>query len=223
MKEKHVRAEIYNLLRRLWYWPITQTDLNAPFPIAQVNKLLGQLLGMTKAYPHIQKVVFILKAVLDKATPRPPKGRPDILVLNPMGSTRVVEVKVLNLTQKKSFSFTEIDDSQRRWLDRWEEDGGLGFLALGTVGVARGQRRCWLIPWGIWKSTEASVSKYQLSIPYEAGPGFKKPLQEHHLDIITQFAAFELAWRLGCWHADNDYFTHSNVLWPGGRHQEREL
>jgi hypothetical protein len=223
MKEADIREEVYNLLRRLWYWPITQTDLNAPFDISAVNHLVGMLIGMTKTSPKTQAVVFQLKAVLDKAVARPPKGRPDILVLYPTryGTSIVVEVKTLNLTQKKSFAFTKIDNNQRVWLDRWDTDSGLGYLALGTVGVPRGERKLWLIPWGAWMKIEGCVKKYQQSIPYKAGPGFKKELQERHLDLVTQLQRFELVWREGCWHADSKH--HRDYLWPKDHLLERKL
>lgn len=196
MKETDVRQEVYRLFRSLGYWPITQTDLNAPFPVALVNKLLGKLIRLTRPYPHILKVVLALKKVLDKATPRPPIGRPDILVMNPRGRSCVCEVKVLP-QNSKSFAFSRISEKQRKWLTSWQEDGGIGFIALGTL-VPR-KRRLWLVEWTAWRQLESLISPYQQSVPLVAGKGMRRELQDNHLDLDSLLREWELIKVNGGW------------------------
>lgn len=198
MKEADVRGEVYRMIHKdLGLWPITQTDLNAPFDIAKVNKLLGILIKVSQKWLHIQRVVFALKAVLDKATPRPPKGRPDILVLNTRGPSIVVEVKVLNLKRQKSFSFDNVTPEQFKWLSWWTADGGQGYLALGTVGVR--PRRLWLVDWAWWRALADSVGEVQNSLPYVAGKGFSKVLQERGWDMDRLLEQYELERKTGGW------------------------
>lgn len=170
MKEVQVRREIYRMLRRLYYWPITQTDTS-------VCSTCGALV-------------------------KPKTGRPDILALSPYGPSIVVEVKTLNLLQQKSFPFSAITPEQRKWLTRWKKDGGPGFIAIGTVGVPRGQRKLWLIPWAHWQIREATIVTHgsQQSIPYFAGPGFSKRLQNEEWDLARWCTEYELQWESGCWH-----------------------
>ena len=166
MNEKAVRGEVFRLMRRMWFWPITQTDVTrCPH---------GHL-----AYPK--------------------KGRPDIFGLNPTGRTIIVEVKILNLSKDKSFAFSNIEDEQRKWLSRWTEDGGWAYLALGTIGTKRGQRQLWLVPWVVWQLTEKIVRKHQDSIPYIAGKGFKKEMQDDKIDILHLFPLFEAEWKDSRW------------------------
>lgn len=198
MKEADVRREVFRLLRKdLGLWPITQTDLNAPFDISKVQKLLATLIGMTKRWPHVQRVVFALKAVLDKAVARPPKGRPDILVLNTHGVSAVVEVKALNLKRLRSFAFDNVTPEQHRWLDRWTDDNGLGYLAIGTVGVR--PRRLWIVDWSFWREIQDAVSEIQSSLPYIAGKGFSKILQLRCWDMDRLLSNYELERKTGGW------------------------
>jgi hypothetical protein len=196
LDETYVRQEVYRLFKTNTYWPCTQTDLNAPFDIATVNKLMGSLFKLAKPYPHITGVLGRLKAVLNKAVARPPKGRPDILVLIPNGRNRVCEVKVVP-KNKKSFPFSNIEEKQRRWLDAWTEDGGDAFLAIGTL-VPR-QRRLWLVTWTAWRQLEETVSPIQESVPVVAGKGMRKELQENHYDMHTLLCDWELSRITGGW------------------------
>lgn len=198
MKEADIRREVYHMLHKdLGLWPITQTDLNAPFDIATVRRLLVTLIGMTKKYLHIQGVVFALKAVLDKAVARPPKGRPDILVLNTHGVSAVIEVKALNLLQQRSFAFNSVTPEQHKWLDWWAADLGLGYLAIGTVGIR--PRRLWLVDWRCWQTVTRQVGEIQDSLPYIAGKGFRKELQELGWDMDRLLEQFELTRKTGGW------------------------
>lgn len=204
MKESDIRREVYRMLYKdLGLWPVTQTDLNAPFDIATVNKMISTLVSITKGLPGVQRAVFALKSVLDKAVARPPKGRPDILVLNPTGHSAVVEVKALNLERHKSFYFGKVTPEQDAWLTRWYRDGGLGYLAIGTVGVR--PRRLWLVDWGDWRAVMASVGQYQDSLPYIAGKGFNKQLQKLEWDMDRLLSNYELERKTGGWVLPSDH------------------
>lgn len=82
-------------------------------------------------------------------------GRPDLLVLSPVGTMAVMEVKVVNIEKALSFAFTQIEDDQRRWMNAWTEHLGNAYLALGTVGER--PRRLWVILWDTWRSIEADL------------------------------------------------------------------
>jgi len=124
----------------------------------------------------------------------PKKGRPDILLMHPKDRSMVCEVKALR-AGSTSFSFDEIDESQRKWLDRWEEDGGIGLIGFGIIRQ-HGKRQLldnlYLIPWFQWKNIEEIVKPIQSSIPYKAGPGYKRELQDNKYDIENLFRTWEL-------------------------------
>lgn len=128
---------------------------------------------------------------------KPPIGRPDILVLNTRGPSTVIEVKVLNLSQQKSFAFDNVTPEQHKWLSWWAADRGLGYLAIGTVGVR--PRRLWLIDWAYWRSLTEDVSEFQNSLPYIAGKGFSKDLQELGWDMDRLLSNYELERKTGGW------------------------
>lgn len=79
-------------------------------------------------------------------------GRPDLLVLSPKIDSKVMEVKVVDLSKSKSFAFTQIEDDQRRWLNAWVDHGGLAYLGIGTINES--PRRIWVIPWVLWRARE---------------------------------------------------------------------
>ena len=125
---------------------------------------------------------------------RPPIGRPDILLLHPINGSAVVEVKTVRPTET-AFAFANIDDGQRRWLSRWSEDGGIGYIALGAIRQ-HGQRQMlehlWLVPWERWLMLEKAVEPVQSSVPLEAGKGMRRELQEGELDLVHLLADLEL-------------------------------
>jgi hypothetical protein len=134
----------------------------------------------------------------------PPIGRPDILVLHPTVQPAVVEVKSLRRTET-SFPFDRITPEQRQWLDRWQEVGGLGYLALGVIrphGTKGYLDYLWLVDWADWKEIEGLVTPIQNSIPLEAGKGMRRELQERRLDLLTLLSRWDLhdrqtgRWRL---------------------------
>ena len=125
---------------------------------------------------------------------RPPPGRPDILGMNPVGRSIVIEVKTVR-PKETAFAFADIDDRQRKWLNRWHEDGGQGYIGLGIIrqhGQMHGLDHLYLIPWGRWLAAEEIVSSIQESIPVQAAKGTRRELQDGKLDIVTVFADLEL-------------------------------
>ena len=138
---------------------------------------------------------------------KPPIGRPDILLLHPHQASRVVEVKVMH-SGDTSFSFDNIDDAQRKWLNWWKDDmNGLGYIGLGVIR-AHGKRDfldyLYLVDWERWKQVEDMVTPYQSSVPLKAGKGYKKELQEKNLDILSLFGDHRWMRENGEWHSVGD-------------------
>jgi len=132
---------------------------------------------------------------------RPPVGRPDMLWLHPSAPARVCEVKVLR-QKETSLPLSRITEEQRKWLDRWTGDGGVGYIALGVIRQAGSRHRLarlYLVNWPAWLEAERLVRPIQGSIPLEAGPGFARALQEGQLDIVHLLQPFELTRSDGCW------------------------
>lgn len=203
MNEANVRRKVYRLCKQHGYWPITQTDLYAPFNKALADKFIGMLIGWTKKFPAISASVFGLKGVLDKATAKPPKGRPDILVMHPTGLSVVIEVKALHAGET-SFPLDRIEDKQRKWLTRWADDGGRGYIALGVIrkhGSRDFLEHLYIVDWLRWCEVELETHKVQKSIPYISGPGFAKAFQDINHDILHLFETFEWYKDKGEWHA----------------------
>jgi hypothetical protein len=130
---------------------------------------------------------------------KPPIGRPDILV----SPAFVVEVKTLRAGET-SFPFDRVEPEQRRWLSWFlDERNKPAFLGLGIIrkhGKIERLDHLYLIPWDKFLEVERKVCEHQSSIPLEAGPGYKRELQDSGLDILTQFKSFELTRRKGKWH-----------------------
>jgi hypothetical protein len=132
---------------------------------------------------------------------KPPIGRPDILWLHPFTSSRVCEVKILRAGEQ-SFPFDRITQEQRQWLDRWEADGGLGYLAIGALRPHNSKTyldHLWLVDWAAWKEVEGLVSPIQLSIPLVASKGMRRELQDNHHDMVTLLEPWRLSRDNGTW------------------------
>lgn len=120
---------------------------------------------------------------------RPPIGRPDILIVR-----SAIEVKVVG-AKDTSFAFSEINEDQREWQDKFLRDGKLGYIALGVIrqhGKVQKLDHLYMVPWAAWLETEDKIRPYQASIPVEATKGMRKELQEQHLDILTLLAPYEM-------------------------------
>lgn len=180
MLEKHVSSKVGKSLRRLGYWSITQTD--------STRSQCSRCKQWVMTYP--------------------PKGRPDILVLHPTSKSIVVEVKALKLRPEKkgsakSFAFSEIDDSQRRWLDRWHAAGGKGYIALGVIlekPVNDELLGIWLVDWIDWLEMEDFMLEFQKSVPWDASTARFKAVRERDMDIPHMLAWFEMK------HDQGDYW-----------------
>lgn len=110
-------------------------------------------------------------------------GRPDLVVMSPTGPGFYIEVKAIYADRAKSFSFVNINTSQRRWLSAWEEVRSNGsWLGIGTVNCS--PRHTWLIPWLRWLQLEQACHDLDVYyLPLSAGKGERKVLQEAQIDF----------------------------------------
>jgi hypothetical protein len=109
-------------------------------------------------------------------------GVPDLIVMNPKGPGYYMEVKHLDVSKETSFSFDNIEQSQRRWLTEWEAVRPMGsYLAIGVSGIEK--RELYIVWWQQWLAIERVMSEWQNSLPYKVGSGFRKELQELKYDF----------------------------------------
>ena len=204
MNEANIRTEVFNLLERLWLWPITQTDARTPMS----KEVFGLLYALEKAAPAQKPLIGALRGALARVN-TPPIGRPDILVLNPVDASLVVEVKVFDKPRGSwaaaSFDTNNITPEQRNWLDMWLDDYGKGYLALGTIhgrpNSSKEPRYLWLIPWHVYYLLEKQVIEAGVStIPLVEVKGMRVALREAGLWATKMFDPYALVWDNGMWH-----------------------
>jgi len=186
MKEADVRAEVFNLMRRLWLWPITQVDtVQCPGCGRLHHPPTGRpdILGLNPAGRSI--VVEV------KTFPEPRKS----------GGWEQASC---------TFPFSAIQDNQRQWLKNFDEDNiagssyGGAYLALGTrhgtAGAKKNPRYLWLIPWYKWLRVEDKLRTYQESLPLSVIKGLRKEIQENNLTAYGLLKQWSLEWQDGHWH-----------------------
>ena len=153
----------------------------------------------------------------------PKKGRPDLLCPHPTAVGIVVEVKTLR-PNETSFSFSEIDESQRKWLDRWLDDGGRGYIALGIIrqhGKVQRLDHLYLVDWVVWLRMEGLIRTVQNSVPLSVDRCRSKALRERGL-VITRLLSCEEMWRQdGIWHLPS--FHSARVEEADGREEVSDL
>jgi len=81
------------------------------------------------------------------------KGDADIYAMNPVfNKIAFIEVKVIGKGEK-SFEFAKIEPEQRNKMDKWVNQGGRGYIAIGKIipakSISRLSRIC-VIPWGFY-------------------------------------------------------------------------
>lgn len=116
----------------------------------------------------------------------PSKGRPDLSVLHPAGSSAVCEVKDVNHAKgANALYFKEISAEQREWLDAWDaasgSEGPGAFLSVGLImplGRKTTLTDVWVIPWGIWKRIECEWESYG-----QSGVGINPDLYKRKPDV----------------------------------------
>lgn len=122
----------------------------------------------------------------------PEKGRPDMLVLHPIGRSVVVEVKALK--NVNCFPMNRISPEQRDWLsNKWLAIGGLGYIGMGIIMTHGEQERLddlYLVEWSAWLELEARLEGILQCVPYDAERGRSKAVKEQQLDMKTAFARF---------------------------------
>jgi len=137
-----------------------------------------------------------------------------MLWLHPTSSSRVCEVKTLRANET-SFPFNRVTNEQRQWLDRWETNGGLGYLAIGGLRQHKTKTYLdylWLVDWSRWKEVEGLVKPIQASIPLKATEGMRRALQQAGLDLVSLLAPWSLKdSETGQW-----YLPPDHSAWPGG-------
>lgn len=120
----------------------------------------------------------------------PPIGRPDLLVLHPTKTAFVIEVKAVNIERIKSFPLAELTDEQRRWMTAWADEGGMAYVAIGSLNVR--PRRLFLVPWTSWTSMESKLDGK--SIPFDLSL-LKRRIGV--IDLCTEFAEHEVRYERG--------------------------
>jgi len=128
---------------------------------------------------------------------KPEIGRPDTLVLHPTDSCFVVEYKIL---KTRALPFSEIRDDQRKWLNRWLDDGGTGYIGIAVVGKPKKYHRwldMFLVDWEYWLEVEEEcILAGSKSIPYTWHNRARVPEQ---LDMAHKFKAFRMHKADGKW------------------------
>jgi len=154
----------------------------------------------------------------------PEKGRPDLLCLHPATASIVVEVKVLR-PDETSFPFKEIDESQRKWLDRWLGDGGRGYIALGVIrqhGRVQRLDYLYIVDWDVWLMMERWISAIQGSIPFSVDRCRSTILKEHEWDILHLLLPWQMDYQQGLWHLCELHSAHISGG-PDGREEVPDL
>lgn len=141
-------------------------------------------------------------------------GRPDILILNPTGVTKVMEVKVVDVERALSFAFSQIEDDQRRWMNAWVDVLGAAYIAIGTVNEF--PRRTWVIPWKVWVAYEAQeLADGRTYMPVDLS--LYKKIPEKGLVYSLEYLGgnFKMVRILGD-KIEGDKFTGAHWDFPGG-------
>jgi hypothetical protein len=126
----------------------------------------------------------------------PKIGRPDLLILNPSGPTSVCEVKVVRLSSALSFSYTQIEPEQRRWLNAWTAVKGAGYLCIGTLEEAK--RRIWVVPWEYWNRIEETYDGG--FFPVDLALYTRRSRLVPGADLVGTCAQYQLFRDQGVWH-----------------------
>lgn len=174
----------------------------------ELNKLL-QRLGF---WPESQTDAFQCERC--KHVTRPPKGRPDSLVLHQAKLNIVVEYKMLEQPGKSGYASAvlntrKITEAQRVWLSVWDDgyEGWWGgsWLGLGTrhgrAGSLHEPRRAWLVPWDKYCELERLfidvIGLHSIPLLSYAGAKQGELIYRHQLWACYLFEPWELRWKKG--------------------------
>jgi len=169
----------------------------------------------------------------------PAKGRPDLFVPHPGGSSSVCEVKDVNHAKgENALYFAEISQEQRDWLNAWDEaagNTGLGaFISVGLILPRMTQTMLtsvWVIPWKNWLDIEAKWRAHD-----QAGVGVTPLLyknvpkvpRELWMDMYPGFEDFKIFrktepdGRSGWQFLDSHPLAIGHEIQPRYKHPERE-
>ena len=184
MNEASVRAEVFGLLRRMWLWPFTQTDLF-------VCRVCG-----TMNHPP--------KGRADIITDRHVAVEVKLFKTGKGGDVERSRFSPAQLTPQQRVWLTNYDEDAD--IDKYthEPDMEGAYLALGTKGVA-GQNRClFIIPWFKYLRLEAeikSVIGLGKALPLQVYDGMHNK-DQYDLEQLTAKIAldrFAAEWYNGSW------------------------
>lgn len=126
-------------------------------------------------------------------------GRCDVFAAR-MGKAVSIEIK----NGKTSFQLDHLREPQREWAE-WtmKEPYCVEYYIYLTIGKnppnwSPGKyipKVSWLIPYQSYLEVEEKVNAIQKSIPYRAGKGMRKEIQENKLDALTLYKPWELVWK----------------------------
>jgi hypothetical protein len=120
-------------------------------------------------------------------------GRPDIWAIrNAVG----VCVECKRFTER--FPFSAWTERQRKWAEEHDRENGVPYWLYITLGMNVNSKlmpqKTWLLPYTAMLEVERVVGQYQQSLPYIAGKGMRREIQEQHLDAVTMLRGYELMW-----------------------------
>jgi hypothetical protein len=131
-------------------------------------------------------------------------GKPDMMVWRG-GRMGVIEVK----DGYDAFPFANFEENKRDYAAKWcmAAPYWIQYWVWLCLGVGQPQwpaekqpRRTWLIPLQEFYAVEELLKPHQLSIPYFAGKGRLRILQDNQWDAIHLFQEFEVQWnKNGFW------------------------
>jgi len=184
IKESDVRAEVFGLLRRMWLWPFTQTDLFVCRMCGTMNHPpLGRADIITDRHVAVEVKMF-----------KPGKN----------GDVERSRFFPSQLTPQQRVWLTNYDEDAD--VDRYtnEPDMEGAYLALGTKGVV-GQNRClFIVPWFKYLQLEeeiASVIGSGKALPLQVYAGMHNK-DQYDLEGFTAKEALDryaAEWYNGSW------------------------
>jgi hypothetical protein len=177
MNEAYVRGEVYNLLRRLWYWPHRLKDAHAA-----VGKN-GMVLP-----PSGRPDILVNSA-------HGPGVYIEVKVLNLREGTSFPFSKIT--AQQRKYMVRAIEDEYRCYL-------ALG--TVNQNREMHGKRKLWIIDWPYWLMVEGTVREAnQECLPYKVGAGYGKAMQDRELDMLSLLGEYACYRANNKWHVPHGH------------------
>jgi hypothetical protein len=142
-------------------------------------------------------------------------GRADQMIVRG-GRGCYIEAK----TGTTGFDFDTLRPNQREWIESFALPEPYRmevwiWLAMGTDRPNNTQpdalpRKHWLIPYPVMLHVEKQVRPIQRTLPYRAGKGMRKEIQEQKLDALNLLRLWELEWvGGGVWDIPEGHLFHT--------------